>query len=115
MLPKGNMRLANATRIEPSELRKGDAGGLHERYGNARPRYEHQRAISTPGSSAPARWPSRKAMWNKLNNERVKYTIDLDGKQLLPQLQYLTHTLSSELAMTSLSYWRARRNKIPLD
>ena len=62
--------------------------------------------LRTGGPMALAR-----RMWQALDNRRLQWMIDPDGKQIPDEVRYAKQTLSSEVhANTSLSYWHARAN-----
>jgi hypothetical protein len=45
----------------------------------------------------------------QLDQRRLRWMIDPDGRQVLPELRYMTESLSSDVpAFTILTYWRAR-------
>ena len=57
-----------------------------------------------------------KRILRKLDDTRLKWFHDPDGKQLLPPDRWLNHVLSSDVpAFTCLSYWTARAAGIDLD
>jgi len=57
-----------------------------------------------------------KTLLHRLDNQRLMWMIDPDGKQLHPLDTWMGHTLSSEVpAFTLLAYWTAQVNGIALD
>jgi hypothetical protein len=68
-----------------------------------------------PGFS-PGALSLSKTMLSKLDDQRLKWFIDPDGQQLMPEDAWLAYVMSSEApAFTSLTYWRARAWGINLE
>ncbi len=64
-----------------------------------------------PGALTLAR-----TLLRKLDDQRLHWFIDPDGKQLLPPDRWMAHVLSSEIpAFTLLAYWTARANLLSLE
>lgn len=50
-----------------------------------------------------------RALLTRLDDQRLHWMIDPDGRQLLPELRWMGETLSSDVPVfTVLTYWRAR-------
>jgi len=65
-------------------------------------------AIRAPALCAGALTTTR-ALLAQLDQRRLRWMIDPDGRQVLPELRYMTESLSSDVpAFTILTYWRAR-------
>jgi hypothetical protein len=68
------------------------------------------------GELCPGALPLAKRMLRALDDRRLRWFIDPDGKQLLAPDAWMGHVLSSDvLAFTLLAYWFARANKISLE
>jgi len=72
--------------------------------------HQHAREFS-PGSLDLSR-----RMLQRLDNERLHWMIDPDGKQLLPELDWMRWMLSGDAPVfTLLAYWKARARLSPRD
>lgn len=60
-----------------------------------------------PGFS-PGALSLYKTMMAKLDNERMHYMTDPDGKQLMASEKWMCRSLPSTMPLTPLAYWRAR-------
>ena len=68
------------------------------------------------GEFCPGALPLAKKILRALDDRRLHWFIDPDGKQLLPPDAWMGHVLSSDVPVfTLLAYWFARANKIPLE
>jgi hypothetical protein len=68
------------------------------------------------GEFCPGALPLAKKILRALDDRRLHWFIDPDGKQLLPPDAWMGHVLSSDVPVfTLLAYWFALANKIPLE
>lgn len=64
----------------------------------------------------PGALPLAQKILRALDDRRLHWFVDPDGKQLQPPDAWMGHVLSSDVpAFTVLAYWFARANKIPLE
>jgi len=71
--------------------------------------------LYAPGFS-PGALTMAKGMLAKLDGNRLRWMIDPDGKQLMPEDRWIGETLSSQGPVFAvLSYWRAKLNNVVLE
>jgi hypothetical protein len=69
----------------------------------------------SPGFS-PGALSLSKAMLARIDDERLKWFIDPDGKHFMPEDAWMAHVMSSEVpSFTVLTYWRAKTLGIDLE
>jgi hypothetical protein len=52
-------------------------------------------------------------MLESVDETRIRWMVDPDGKQIIPELSYMNDVLSSEMPATYLAtYWRGRIEKL---